>query len=491
MKTPPKTLNTVRFGAQVILGVSAWFLIAYKAWTIPITHDELATVIHYTTFSPWEIMMYPDPWPSNHILNTLLAKASLAVFGGGLFAARLPSVLSFGLYAGAAFGLARLLFPGPSWPRLLAFTLFIANPYLLDFFSVCRGYGMANALLLASGYGLVRGYLHRKPGSIWAGIGLATAASYANFTLLVYGCAALAMGGLFFLTLNPAGENRAKRALPMVGLGLLAAAYGALIWTPIQKMQRTDQFQYWEANSFFQDTIISLVRNTRYGSAILGLPDGFWGLAAVLFCIVAFGYGIWALFRNGWAAASRQAWFIALGLLGVTILVNRLQHEWLHTPNLTNRTALLFFPLFILVCNALLVEARNFRPKWVSRLSALLWVLVLWHLLRTVNTFSVREWWYDAYTFEVADRLKTEAEERGGPVRLATNWHFHPSFNYYQMRGETPWIQLEPYSKTIEPQVKPDFYYVFHTDQERLEEDYLEIESFNYRSFILMKRRAY
>ena len=82
-----------------VLSVIIVSIVIVRAYTIPVTHDEAATVIHYAArFSPWQIMMFPDPWPNNHILNTLLTKMSIGLFGEGHLAIRLPSIFSVTLY---------------------------------------------------------------------------------------------------------------------------------------------------------------------------------------------------------------------------------------------------------------------------------------------------------------------------------------------------------------------------------------------------------
>ena len=90
-------------------------------------------------------MMFPDNWPNNHILNTLLVKYSIALFGAHSWSVRLPNLLSFLLFAWAVYRIACLLNPRSFWLPVTA-VLFFANPYLLDFFGLSRGYGLSVAL---------------------------------------------------------------------------------------------------------------------------------------------------------------------------------------------------------------------------------------------------------------------------------------------------------------------------------------------------------
>ncbi len=474
---------------QVVLGLIAWSWVAYKAIAIPITHDELATIVHYRHFSVWEIMMYPDPWPNNHILNTLLAKASLALFGQEQWAARLPSVLSFGLYGGAAFYLGRLLFPDRPLFRLGVFTLFIANPYLLDFFSLCRGYGMANAFFLAASAALVLAWVRTRAQAIWWSVLLITLAAYANFTLLTFWVPIILLSGLYLLAFSWGEESRrfggGPRLLPPLLLLGWAAAFLALIWTPLRKMSSSDQFQYWESNSFYQDTIWSLIISSRYSSPhadgtvrLVGVALGLCCLAAVIYCIVL-GY------RRGWRALMRRPIGIALGILLLAVLTNRMQGWVLGTPNLTNRTALAFYPAFILLLGAGLVESIRWQLAMSRLLIGGLFLFSLWHGIASANPGSVREWWYDAHTFTVLDLLGAEARKADhGTISLGTSWQFHRSFDFYERSGRYPWLELRPDSRELHLSDPPDYYYVMSPDVDGLGDQYELIASYEDQFFL-------
>jgi 4-amino-4-deoxy-L-arabinose transferase-like glycosyltransferase len=84
-------------------------LICYKSFTVPITHDEAWTVLRYLDESAWDIMMYPDSWPNNHILNTLLAKASAGIFGVHDWSVRLPNLLFYWFFAVGVFRFLKLV----------------------------------------------------------------------------------------------------------------------------------------------------------------------------------------------------------------------------------------------------------------------------------------------------------------------------------------------------------------------------------------------
>lgn len=481
-------LKNTRIGTVValLMGLMAWLLIIYKAAIIPVTHDEVATMVHYLNFSTWEIMMYPDPWPNNHILNTLLAKYSMAIFGVEQWSARLPNVLSFLLYFYAAFRICRMLFSQEILLFLSGIVLFIANPFLLDFFSLCRGYGMSNALMLAAAMFCLEGFMKQQEQALWWSLGFAILAAYANFTMLIFWCAINGMLFFYFLDAHANAWNL-RSFFTKIGIQLIGAlAFLALIFTPIQKMQSTDQFVYWQSNSFFQDTIVSLVENTRYGSVVLDIPNAYWALAVTF---AYFAAGAYVMFY--WGKTTRRTvfampLFISFNLISLTIFADILQTIILHTPNLTTRTALLYYPLFAFLLASSLQHFHIFQAKtsrWIAGGTILIAIL---HMSRTVSLDRVREWWYDANTFQVQEILHEKS--KNNPVSLQVSWFFHPSFNFYYQHNKTPWIELQPYNKEIDTTAQPHFYYIFDSDYPLLQDQYDVIEKFDGGSRLLLQR---
>ncbi len=479
---------TIRLIITLFLGAVAWIFIAYKAFTIPITHDEVATSIHYYKYNVWQIMMYPDPWPSNHILNTLLAKLSMNLFGWEDWAARLPNVLSFGLYFYAAYQICKLLFKNDTLLFFGSIIIFICNPFLLDFFSVCRGYGMSNALMLCSAMFALQGFMEAKERSIWWSFALAILASYANFTLLIFWCA---MSGMMLLYFVNEYFNTKNRRVLFKNVGIIIAiniGYLALIYTPIHKMQSTNQFVFWQSNGFFRDTVISLVENSRYGVNILGMATMYY---AFIVSLLFFAAGAYAMYW--WGKTSRNEilktpLFIAFAILALTILVNLSQTVILKTPNLTTRTALSYYPLFILLIGSLLYQLNVIKPIVPKILSAVLIIMTIWHLSRAIGFNSVREWWYDANTFQVLDILQSQAKDNS-KVTLQTAWQFYRSFEFYNTIGKTPWLDLKPDNQAIDTASTAQYYYIFDSDYALLQNKYDVVRKYDGGARLLLKRR--
>lgn len=108
----------------------------YRAATQSFTTDEALTANLYVDAPFRDVLTNYDA--SNHVLHTLLMRASAAALGAWELPLRMPSLLGGASYLAAAFLLAkRLLGRGPLF--LLAFATLSLNPFVLDFLSAARG----------------------------------------------------------------------------------------------------------------------------------------------------------------------------------------------------------------------------------------------------------------------------------------------------------------------------------------------------------------
>ena len=140
-----------RLTVSVIFAV----LIAYvasRAALMSITHDEALTYVWHVKGSVTDIVSFSTLGlaDNNHMLFTLLAKASTIAFGPSELALRLPSVIAYAGFLAALYLTLRLFVQGVV---LWLFFLFVAiNPYVIDMFSIARGYGLGMALGTAGLY---------------------------------------------------------------------------------------------------------------------------------------------------------------------------------------------------------------------------------------------------------------------------------------------------------------------------------------------------
>ncbi|WP_159519127.1 hypothetical protein [Sunxiuqinia indica] len=455
------------YGFIVLFGVF-FLIILYKVIHVPVTTDEVPTVFFYSNFSFWQIMMYPDNIPNNHILNTLLAKYCIAIFGKEQWAIRLPSMLSFIGFAYGVFRILKLTIKPHSYFWLPAAMLFI-NPYWLDFFGLCRGYAISTTMVTLSIWLLIEGFRYKKTMFIWLGLCSSILASYANFSALIFWAATSIIAWLYFFFKD--NKNLMNIIKPSLIIFFISLAYFALILTPILKMNSTDEFQYWTSNGFYKETIKSLIINWWYDSTFLSTINyNFWALLIFLVLIINIYY-LLRIFNNNKSPNSHYySTLITTALLLLSATINIIQTKILGTPNLNGRTALLFLPLASTSFACVLGLIPSFKQKSIERTIAIfISFIFLVNLSHRVSLKKVKEWYYDQNTLEVIDFLKEKRNQDQEQLSLKTSWFFHPSFYFYSDAKKTPWIDLQPYDYAIDITTSAEYYYIFAKDYELLE----------------------
>ncbi|MFT6243675.1 MAG: hypothetical protein ACJA0U_002283 [Salibacteraceae bacterium] len=456
--------------------------ILFKVFNVPITHDEVATTLFYSKTSIWDIIMYENPLPNNHILNTLLTKLCLFVFGAEDWVVRIPNLLSFLLYAFGAYRIVKAILPKDSLFYIPAALLFLASHYLLDFFGLCRGYGMSVAFCTLSVSYVMTGFSNFNRKNIWYGLLFAIFASYANFTLLVFWAAITLLTWIYFYF--DFKKNNSGLFKPTLLLFLSSATYLTLIAIPLYRMQSTEQFEFWTSSGFFNETILPLVMHSKYDSRIFITSDFIAWFAVVLFVLNSIYILLELKKLDSKIDVLSKPITIATLIILLTAGINILQVWILDTPNLNGRTALFFYPLFIIA----LISSYDFfkNRKFVGfriGFSILMIALLIHHIVHTAKPYSVREWSYDANTLKVTEWIYNHSD-RGG-ASLATNWIFNPSFQFYVYADECSWLDLKPSNREINPNIGVDYYYIMAEDYPLLKEKYRPVLKFKNKCWLL------
>lgn len=167
------------FGGGIVVAY-----VAMRAWRVPLTYDEAASLERYATGSWLAVLDFSTA--ANHFLFTVLMRAAVAVGGTAEWVIRLPSLVAAVGFVTAAAALAqRMASPRLRWP---AFILLVCNAYLLEYFALARGYGLALTLeLVALVAWLDRvGPPESQRRSLGVGVAAAVGAVLVNYGFLVF-----------------------------------------------------------------------------------------------------------------------------------------------------------------------------------------------------------------------------------------------------------------------------------------------------------------
>jgi hypothetical protein len=139
-----KNSNTQITTWILFLGLLVYAIL--RAWIVEPIHDEVATYFHY--IETGEIKGGRSLMDANnHLLNSWLGNLSYRWFGTHFFLFRLPAIACFCLYFWSSRKLTRNLNLG-LWGEL-CFVALNTIPWIFDYFSYTRGYGLGIGFFMA------------------------------------------------------------------------------------------------------------------------------------------------------------------------------------------------------------------------------------------------------------------------------------------------------------------------------------------------------
>ena len=131
-----------------------------RAYLLCFTWDESYSYLEYVRHSSWLQPHLNNMSANDHSLNTWLMKICSGSFGISELSLRLPNLFAHLFYLFFSTQLVRVF--SSNIHKLLAFVLLNCNPYILDFFSAARGYGLSMGLIMAALYFLVSFFAKEK-----------------------------------------------------------------------------------------------------------------------------------------------------------------------------------------------------------------------------------------------------------------------------------------------------------------------------------------
>lgn len=170
---------------NILVGAFFIFLMSYfllRAWFVAPMHDEVATFYHYIeTGEIWGDQALKDA--NNHLLNSWLGYFFYRNFGEHFFLFRLPSLLAFVAYFFATKAIIEKFTFG-KW-KYLGFIALNTIPWITDYFSYTRGYGLAIGLFFSALYYLITFLEEKKIRHFISCLLLLNLSVFANLTYLV------------------------------------------------------------------------------------------------------------------------------------------------------------------------------------------------------------------------------------------------------------------------------------------------------------------
>jgi hypothetical protein len=400
----------------LVLPVALLFLayVLYRAIALDITYDEAWTILDLVPNSLGDVLSCIPCDANNHLLNTLLIKIIHTPGWRTTFLARLPNVLAFLIYLYHAWKIGRIFTTG-----LLSFAIFfalLANPFLLDFFSLARGYGMGQAFQLASIYWLLKFARDRHPRQAHVAMALASIGALAMLTQLYHVLALYFLCGLLAVR----GERDPARVV--IGNTLILMVLAGILFTPVRNQLAIDAFYHGGTTGVFHDTLLSLARYTLYDRFTEDVIRPF----VAGFMLLVAGLAGHALFRRR-ALASPTVVVALMLVLCITGMI--VQHHLLNTRYVFDRGALFLYPLIILTLLFGTIEL-----PWKRAVTFIVSGILAFtgaNLLMNANHDRTVQWSYDAFTSQALERIERMGAAQGRVLKVDHSWPFRTSIRYH------------------------------------------------------------
>lgn len=448
------------------LGLAAYTFI--RAAGSSITHDEVGNYLGYSIYSVIDIIRFTNLQLGNHVLNSLLVKLSTEIFGVSEFTLRLPNLIAHLFYLWFSWKIIRVL-TKDKFIAIAGFILVNVNPYLLDFFSLSRGYGLEISMMVIGIYLLMKFWQQGKPLYLWGSMIMNALGVLSNLTFIpVYFSVILLINFLMIMDLVRLKKSIKSSFLAVLKLNLpiliVSACLAALIVGPIIRLEAIGEFSARANNYGFWDNLFrSVIRHSLYGqfpgdSMQVILTTVFQVLSALFVLIMA-----WNIYSDRWNA-TRSGLFQVFSLLLIVCLWFFLQHVLMGSRYPQQRTALFILPLFLFTLIACLDSIAAFKGFLVPVriVVSIVALLFLFHFYNTANLRSYFDWPHDADTKQMLaenlDIMKSAAPDNKRRVILGAYWLNNPALDFYLRVNKIDWIRLVTYRDSFSE--KADFYYI-------------------------------
>ena len=428
----------------LIASVLVFVYVALRALLLSFTHDECFSFLHYSRGS-WE-NINDLKFTNNHLLNSWLMKICYKTFGDSEFSLRLPNVLSFILFL--YFGGKLLLQIKDLRMMIMGWIFLFLNPFVLDFFSLARGYGISMGLMMMGIHGMyILLYSSNRIRNIFFAMIPVCLALLANLTMINFLLAftfTISLLAIFsMLGLPMCGQFKKRNWWPVILIPLALLATELIYIMPLMLgLKNTGNFDFGGTAGFWADTVWSLVRFSSYDHAEYIWPSRiflqlFIALPLLFICIRA----LVVIFSRRFTERINFVSILSFILLLCVVAVI-LQNKFFHIPYPLERVGIYFIPLFSLIFIFWLSGLRSLT--WKKIVSSLVLITNLIIFSEAVNLHYFTLWKYDSETkllMANLEELFTKDKYIQGFKPLGIDFLYKPSFNYYRFRNRITYLE--------------------------------------------------
>lgn len=415
----------------LVLVIIIWAYVLLRAWLVPMVHDECASVLWYVQPGKW-LPGQAHLDTNNHLTNSAIGVLSAKLFGVHPFSVRIGSALAFLAYAWGSWHIgSRVKDRVVKWCLLCALLLM---PFVLDFFSMFRGYALEMAawilgLEMMLRFGATGAARHLIAALLC--LVMATVSMVVLLPTLVVGLAILGMRQLrSWRTMD--GPERFRRAGYVLLLGVLPLL---LLVRWILEFKEHGMLVYGGNDSFLQVTVRSLLLLLT-GSGNLWLC---WSVVASVAVCAIVAVLTWSRTRD-WSAPL----VLLTGFLFLEVALRMVMAAATGSNYPPDRTGMHYVP-WALCCLAFTIDDLALRGRGWIRWAALPMLAFPLRTVTTANLDHVLIWPEQCIPEKLVRRVLQEQADLGRPVVLGSHEQLKQCWLYAaRQAGLTgPFIQWE------------------------------------------------
>ena len=451
----------------ILLGLLLFGYTVLRAVSVSFSWDESWTYVHHVSKDVFYQTTFNDMGANFHLLNVWLMWFSSKIFGDGQLALRLPNLAAQLLYLYATGRIALKAHSG--FLAVAVFVLLNVHPYLLDFFSLARGYGLACGWMMVALWHVWR-YCEegrRADQVLWTAV-YGSLAVLSNLIMVNF---LLAAGLVFLIDWTWQARRTGLRAWWKHFLMLsIPSVIALLVVIPQALGLRSGGSLYFGCDTFWPCMLRSLGAKVLYHQPY----------ATPVLTIMALAIAVVALFSILTIAAAirakrpppraEQPLLFGILVLCGCLLSFFLQQKLFDTPLPQSRTALFLLPLmaFILVAALIGYRGRSWIPSIVG---GLLCLPLIVHQYNSFNLKYAVEWkpfGEVAHMLDVIAKDHLPLSESRPIVTLCSSFEGWGSIPYYQRTRDMEWL-VTTVRRPPDPYVNSDYYIVEYDGYERVD----------------------
>jgi hypothetical protein len=463
--------------ALFCLAAVAVLLVIARACLQSVTIDEANSCLGFAR-NPLPLQWYPSS--DNHVLNSLLERLVISIFGLNELTMRSPAIAGAFVYAGAALYFSALV-ATKTIVKVSLFLCLVYNPMVLDYLVAARGYSLAIGFLLAAITVMAGAILEDKGGQgtnfhrkcVWASVLLALSFA-ANFSFAFVDAATMLV--FFFWAAAQARRSRIggySRLAASCFLPGVVVAFVLVGWTVLHFPRKSDLtpgsqslLEMWQglvAASFddlnpemLNPWLILWLSKTRHVLPYLGV--------LVLILLLA-GIEIkrWRS-RNSGSHELVTLLRLLVGISAITLLMHWIAFSRFHILLPTGRTGLFFVVLWTLIFGvALSIRAQSAGKDVIRTLGATTLILAGAYFVGCLRMGYFKEWKFNADTKQLY-WLVNDLHVRCGITKFATDWRYGAALRFYRQAYGSD--SLAEFSDLLELPTDRSAYVLFYPSSE-------------------------